>query len=250
MRILSVSRDEVTCCLVMMRRRDTPLRFLLVPMTHVARPSFYAEVRHRLSMCDLIVAEGVSGRSWQLEALTLSYRLAARLRRSLCLQDYAALLPPDVPVINADVASGEVVGDMRRLPRRLYWPMLAFAPLFGLIFAVRGPRLFFGRSGEYLTVDVPATLRPERLRAEIDMDRMLRTGVFLGDPWTASSRRREAKVLQTLTAIHERGRHEPRTVAVVYGAAHMPVIARNLMIRHGYRPRQVEWLVVVSRTGN
>jgi hypothetical protein len=231
----------------MMQRRDTPLRFLLFPMAHVAAPSFYAEVRKRLSTCDLIVAEGVSGRSRELGALTLAYRLSACLRRSLCLQDYATLLPPGVPVVNVDLSSAEVVADLRRLPRREYWQILALAPLFGLIFAVRGPRAFFGRFGKHLTVDLPTTLRPEQLRAEIDMDKMLRTGVVLGDPFTASSRRREARVLEELTAIHEHGRHEPRTVAVVYGAAHMPVIGRSLMIRHGYRPRQAERLMVFDR---
>jgi hypothetical protein len=243
MRILDATGDQMTSCLILMERRDTPLRFLLFPMTHLAAPSFYDGVRHRLSRCDLIVAEGIAGRSLEVSARTLSYRLTGRLRRSVCVQDYRTLLPSGVPAMNVDLTAREIVAELRKLPRRVRWAYLVLAPLAGVILAVLGPRVLFGKFGKYLTVDLSANLRPEQLRADIEIDSKLRTGADPGDLLTARGRR-DARVLEVLTAIHERGQGEPRTVAVVYGAAHIPVIAKSLMIRHGYRARQAEWLVV------
>jgi hypothetical protein len=35
-------------------------------------------------------------------------------------------------------------------------------------------------------------------------------------------------------------------VAVVYGAKHMPAVARYLLAAYGYRPRDAEWLTVFN----
>ncbi|HEY1573891.1 MAG TPA: hypothetical protein VGG05_21285 [Pseudonocardiaceae bacterium] len=63
MRIIEVAGSTARHAVVL-RRRDAALLFLLVPMTHVACPEFYEQVRSRLGSCDLIVA----GRSWQVGA--------------------------------------------------------------------------------------------------------------------------------------------------------------------------------------
>lgn len=218
------------------------MRFVCFPMIHVATPSFYAEVRRLLTSCDLIVAEGVRGRSRPLTALTLAYRLAPRFRRrGLQLQDYVTLLPPGVPVINPDVSAAEFLADLRHMPRREYWLMFAVAPVLGLVFAVCGPRPFLTR---HLMVELPTVLRPEVLRAEAVRDTMRRKGIAVDDPFMAANRRREHMLLDALTTIHEQRNDQPVAVAVVYGAAHAPVVAAGLMIRHGYRVREAQLLTV------
>jgi len=242
MRAIDVREGRVQAAVFTMRRRGTPLRFVFFPMIHVATPSFYAEVRRLLTSCDLIVAEGVRGRSRPLTALTLAYRLAPRFRRrGLQLQDYVTLLPPGVPVINPDVSAAEFLADLRYMPRREYWLMFAVAPVLGLVFAVCGPRPFFTR---HLMVELPTVLRPEVLRAEAVRDTMRRKGIAVDDPFTAANRRREHMLLDALTTIHEQRNDQPVAVAVVYGAAHAPVVAAGLMIRHGYRVREAQLLTV------
>lgn len=242
MRAIDVLEDRVQAAVFTMRRRDTPLRFVFFPMIHVATPSFYVEVRKLLTSCDLIVAEGIRGHSRPFTALTLAYRLAPRFRRrGLQLQDYMTLLPPGVPVINPDVSAAEFLADLRFMPRREYWFMLALAPVLGLVFAVCGPRPFLTR---HLMVELPTVLRPEVSRAEAMRDAMRRKGIAVDDPFTAANRRREQMVLDALTAIYEQRHDQPIAVAVVYGAGHTPVVATGLMIRHGYRVREAELLTV------
>ena len=55
---------------------------------------------------------------------------------------------------------------------------------------------------------------------------------------------RDALLVRALEAIHEQRSQEPISVAVVYGAAHMPAVARALAARYGYRPMGAEWVTV------
>lgn len=138
MQIIEITGLGVRSAVITLRRGGTPLQFMLVPMMHVAAPSFYRQVHRRLSGCDLIVAEGVRGKAGQLSALTLAYRFAPRRRRNnLEEQDDAMLLPDGIPVIRPDVTAAEAVADLKTLPRWMYWLLLAAAPAMGVIFAAR-----------------------------------------------------------------------------------------------------------------
>ena len=55
---------------------------------------------------------------------------------------------------------------------------------------------------------------------------------------------RDALLVRALEAIHEQRSQEPISVAVVYGAAHMPAVARALAARYGYRLVGAEWVTV------
>ena len=56
--------------------------------------------------------------------------------------------------------------------------------------------------------------------------------------------RRDGLLVSTLDTIHSEHRTEPMTVAVVYGAGHMPAVVHHLAGRYGYRPREAQWLTV------
>jgi len=232
MQIIEVTSLGVRSAVITLRRTGTPLRFVLFPMMHVASPSFYRQVRERLSACDLIVAEGVGGASRQLSVLTLAYRFAPRSRRNgLEEQDEAGLLPDDIPVVRPDVTAAEAVADLRTLPRWMYVLLLAAAPVMGVIFSVRGPRAFLDKDLE--VGDLPKTRRGEEL-ADHPVASVL-------------TDRRDQVLLATLDKIHAERSEEPIAVAVLYGAGHIPAVAAGIMHRHGYRPRQAEWLTVFSQ---
>lgn len=229
MQVIEVTGYAVRSAVITMRRRQSPLRFLLFPMMHVATPVFYQQVAARLATCDLIVIEGIRGRSRQVNTLTLAYRFAPRrARNGLQLQNYRQLLPAGVPVVNPDVTAAEAIAQLRTLPRLTYWGLLIAAPIFGLVFALRGPRAFLDE--DMVVEDLPPTRRAEML---VD-DRLEE----------ALGGKRDRQLLDALSAIHNDRHDEPITVAVVYGAGHVPAIAAGLQRLHGYRPREAEWLTV------
>ncbi|MCW2913354.1 MAG: hypothetical protein JWN52_1422 [Actinomycetia bacterium] len=229
MQIIEVTGFAVRSAVITMRRKDTPLKFVLIPMLHVASPEFYAQVRTRLEACDVIVAEGIRGKSRQVSTITLAYRLAPRRRRNgLEEQNYAALLPAGVPVVNPDATAAEAVADLRRLPRWMYLLLLLSAPVMGLVFALRGPRAFLDK--DLVVEDLPPTRRAEMLDDHPVKHAM--TG------------RRDQLLLDALGKIHLERCDESIAVAVLYGAGHIPAIAAGLMDRYGYRPRKAEWLTV------
>jgi hypothetical protein len=227
--LIEVNGYAVRSAVIMMRRKDTPLRFMLFPMVHVASPDFYAQVRARLADCDLIVLEGIKGKSRRAAMLTLAYRFAPMRRRNgLVVQTQANVLPPGVPVLSPDLTAAEAMDELRKLPRSMYWLLLLSAPLFGLVFAMRGPRAFLDE--DLVVEDLPSTARAEMLADDPASHALLD--------------RRDAQLLETLRQIHAERCQEPITVAVVYGADHMPAVAHGLLSDHGYHPRDGEWITV------
>jgi hypothetical protein len=230
MQIIEVTGYAVRSAVITMRRKETPLEFVIFPMLHVASPTFYSQVRLRLRECDLIVMEGIRGKSVEVSALTLAYRFVPRRRRNgLQEQSDELLLPDGVPVVHPDVTAAEAVADLRALPRWTYALLLVAAPVMGLLFALRGPRDFLDE--DLAVEDLPSTLRAE---------------VLADDPAVhAMSDRRDQRLLDALGEIHAERDDEPIRVAVVYGAGHVPAIVSGLVERYGYRPREAEWLTVL-----
>jgi hypothetical protein len=235
MQVFEVTGYSVRSAVITMQRKGTPLTFLLFPMAHVASPAFYRQVRDRLANCDLLVLEGIRGKSVHVAILTLAYKLAPRRRRNgLVLQDYRTLLPQGVPVTTPDVTASELVADLKRMPWWLYLLLLAAAPVAGLVFALRGPRAFLSSEGvdEHLP-PAPGTGTP--------------TPAALDDPVErALTDRRDLRLLDALGAICAERGQDPITVAVVYGAEHVPAVVAGLLDRYGYRPREAEWLTVLT----
>ncbi|MEU6655206.1 hypothetical protein ABZ904_38890 [Streptomyces sp. NPDC046900] len=230
MQIIEVTGFAVRSAVITMRRRGTPLEFVIFPMVHVASPTFYSQVRIRLRECDLIVMEGIRGKSAGVSALTLAYRFAPRRRRNgLQEQREELLLPKDVPVINPDVTAAEAIADLKALPRWMYLLLMVAAPVMGLVFALRGPRAFLDE--DQVVEDLPSTLRAE---------------MMADDPvGQAMTGRRDQRLLDALGEIHAERSDESIRVAVVYGAGHVPAIVSGLRDRYGYRPREAEWLTVL-----
>ncbi|WP_328685214.1 hypothetical protein OG226_44575 [Streptomyces sp. NBC_01261] len=230
MQIIEVTGYAVRSAVITMRRTGTPLEFVIFPMLHVASPTFYSQVRIRLRECDLIVVEGVRGKSAGVNALTLAYRFAPRRRRNgLQEQRDELLLPEGVPVVNPDVTAAEVIADLKTLPRWMYMLLMIGAPVMGLVFALRGPRAFLDE--DLVVEDLPSTPRAEM--------------VADGPVVHAVTDRRDRQLLDALGEIHAERGDDPIRVAIVYGAGHVPAIVSGLWNRYGYRPRAAEWLTVL-----
>lgn len=230
MQIIEVTGYAVRSAVITMRRKGTPLEFVIFPMLHVASPTFYSQVRLRLRDCDLIVLEGIRGRSVGVSALTLAYRFAPRRKRNgLQEQHEGLLLPEGVPIINPDVTAAEAIEDLKTLPRWMYLLLMVVAPVMGLVFALRGPRAFLDEDME--VEDLPSTLRAEMM-ADDPVERAM-----IG--------RRDQRLLAALGEIYAKRGEERIRVAIVYGAGHVPAVVTGLRDRYGYRPREAEWLTVL-----
>ncbi|MFE2586474.1 hypothetical protein [Streptomyces sp. NPDC059378] len=229
MQIIEVTGYAVRSAVITMRRRGHPLEFVIFPMVHIASPTFYSQVRLRLRECDLIVLEGIRGKSIGVTALTLAYRFAPRRRRNgLQEQRDSLLLPEGVPVINPDLTAAEALTDLKALGRWTYLLLMVVAPVMGLVFALRGPRAFLDE--DLVVEDLPSTLQAELMADHPVVHAM--------------TDRRDRQLLAALGEIHTRRGDERIRVAVVYGAGHVPAIVSGLMNYYGYRAREAEWLTV------
>jgi len=227
--IVEVSVTGVRSAVITLQRSQTPMRFVLFPMLHLGDPAFYRSVSARLRDCDLVVAEGVSGRSAVTAALTLAYRLPGRSPRlGLVVQgiDYEAL---GVPVICPDITAGQLGQRWRSVPVLHRLAAACLIPSVALAIRLYGTRRFLAR---YWTMEDLPSGQQERLRAMAPEA----TELLLDY--------RDTLLVRALASIHETRMNEPVDVAVVYGAAHMPAVTQEMSARFGYRPRAAEWVPV------
>jgi hypothetical protein len=125
-------------------RPGSAVKFVVVPMMHIASPTFYREVHRRLQGCDVIVAEGVEGTRTRI--ITLAYRLAGRYRREGLVQQSEALALErlGVPIVRPDVSAQEFNAGWSAIRWWLRSALLVLAPLAGLAMLVVGPLRLLG----------------------------------------------------------------------------------------------------------
>lgn len=212
-----------------LEKRGCDVRFVLFPMIHLGAPGFYAEVGRRLRLCDLILSEGVAGSRTSL--VTLSYRLAGIVRRFGLVEQRRALQLRSlgIPFENVDATAAEFGRSWRRAPQYVRLLLLVGAPLFGVWLAVSGSRSFIARSMEVNDLPDPdEAFMPDSFAAidaavVRDRDRLLCAAIG-----------READSMP----------NKPKTVAVLWGAGHMPAVAHFLLGPLGYRVAAAEWITV------
>jgi hypothetical protein len=235
MQIIEVTDLAVRSAVIRLRHRESPMRFVIYPMIHMARPTFYKAVAAGLKRADVVVVEGVGGgrrrRSVMFSALTLSYRVLRFNRRAKLVEqdiDYAAL---GVPVVRPDVSLEEFADGWRRAPLRDRLVMWCFLPLVVVARLFGGTRMIWSRSMEQN--DLPSPEDEEIADRYPELDE-----AFGGE--------RDERLLAALYRLHEERHAEDIEIAVVYGAGHVPAIVRGLRDRYGYRPRSADWLTVVD----
>lgn len=233
MQIIEHSIVGTRSAVLRLRRRDTQLQFLVFPMIHVASPQFFAAVADRLRGCDLLVVEGITGRSALISALTLTYRVIPANRRSGLVVDNIPYRSLGVPLVNPDMTAAELHVGWRTMPLRYRLTVWLLVPL------VLVAQLFGGRrrllAPEVEVSDLPSA--SEEAFADHEFGERFER-VLTGD--------RDDRVLAVLSEIVRTRADERIEVAIVYGAGHVPGIVGGLNALHGYRPRTAEWLTVLS----
>jgi hypothetical protein len=203
-------------------------RFLIFPMIHIGCPDYYAQVRKRLAICDVILFEGV--RTMRSRLLTLSYRLVARRRRlGLVVQGGATLLSGlGARLIHADVAPGEFNENWSRIPWHIRIAIAIIGPLFGAYQFLTATKESIGKK-----------LKTEDLASS---DEVLRGGTAPGLEEAILSSR-DAKLVATIESLVT-AESSAVMIGIVYGAAHMKAVTAVLMEKHQYRVADSEWITV------
>lgn len=213
----------IRSAVITLRRRTTPLRFVLFPMVHVAEPTFYAAVEARAGTCDLIVAEGRPSRYAPVQEWMSKIRLDHLVdqmtgldleRTGVPVQWEEA--PPRPPKTGRDQAVAVAVDSAAAVVLRA---LGRYGSPLG------GPSL--EQADEH---DDQWVRRAAGRLERIIQDRVLDA--------------RDSVLVQALGAIHRERYGEHAKIAVVYGAAHIPAVVDYLTEAFRYYVEKAEWLTV------
>jgi hypothetical protein len=230
MQIIEVSVIGVRSAVITLTRRDTPMKVVFFPMIHLGTPAYYRAVMSGLSDCQLVVAEGIRGKSATTSVATLSYRLLRRNRKLGLVAQNLDLEGLGIPVIRPDMTGAQFEQRWRQavplLQRMLLWCVV---PIYALGMLVVGSRRMLAR--QLALDDLPTRQQELTNDAFENMDDVVVT-------------ERDRMLLEALLSIHAAHSSEDMSVGVVYGAGHVPGVAGVLVTRLGYRPRSAKWLTV------
>jgi hypothetical protein len=261
MQIVEVTDFAVRSSVLRLTRPGTPLQYEIFPMIHTAEPQFYAAVADRLRRAGLIVAEGVgapeqapaaerdleiASLDWPgleidaealrvrrgglaASAITASYRIPARFGSLGLVEENIDYDQLGVPVLYPDMTDAAFDDGFRALPAWQRALIVTALPLFGLHQAAFGSRRALARHLALDDTDWPAR--------QAALEKMGGVAKLIGE-------QRDHLLLTALDAVHDTCCGDPITVAVVYGAFHVPPLLQRLRSRHGYSVRGAEWLTV------
>jgi hypothetical protein len=215
----------VRSAVITLKRRTTPLRFVLFPMVHVAERSFYDEVAARLRGCDHIVAEGTPSRYSPMQTWMARLRFDDLVDQTVAL-DLERLGPP----VQWEFQRPEPPKNNREQAVRTATDAAAAVMLKAL-----------GRYGS------PRGL-PNMDEADEADDKWERaeSGGLTGYLDRTILRERDDQLVGALAALHRERYTEPITVGVAWGAMHMPAVVDRLGEDYKYYVESAEWLTVVN----
>jgi hypothetical protein len=205
------------------KHQTAQLRFVLFPMVHVAEPAFYTEVAARARLCQLIVAESAPSRYAPAQFWMARIRFD-RLVDQIVALDLEALgvpirweMPPPEEDTQAQQIRNKVVDGASAIGLRL-----------------------LGRYGNPLG---GSSLE----QADDHDDRWADPGSRIGRFLTGNIlHQRDRQLVQMLNELHQGRPAGPATIAVIYGAAHIPAAVDFLTETLGYHVDHAEWLVVAN----
>jgi hypothetical protein len=207
---------------IVFRRPGGGLRWVIIPTIHMGHADYYWAIWQRLRSCQAVIAEMWDGPSSTGMTYANAMRLARqRASRDLVHQDidYGAL---GVPVIFPDDYLVPDADPGRQMSREEKWTASVMTPFLALHMAVTG-------DGDWLGTN------PLDIHDHTEFRR------------DATDRKREELLLDVMRQIDGEFAAEDMEVAVVFGAAHMPTVVRELTGQLGYRVMPgSQWLTAID----
>jgi len=203
--------------------RDNGWSVSLYPMIHVGEPAFYEAVYRAAAAHDVVLVEGV--RSAVSRHLTRTYRWSAK-RYGLIVQPRFEAGPEGPRVVQADLSRHEFDVEWKRIPLWIRALVNLMVPFVALALRWSGTR--------------------ESLAATAELeDRKSQREILGWNPAVGALSRtildvRDQRLLERLAAILAEPADEGRSVAIVYGAAHMRAVLKELR-RRGFQVVDSGW---------
>ncbi|MFC4063297.1 hypothetical protein [Actinoplanes subglobosus] len=205
------------------------LRWVVIPTIHMGHPDYYWAIWQRLRSCQAVVAEQYDGPSSTGYAYVTAMRLARqRAARELVHQDidYGAL---GVPIIFPDAHTAPPPEEDRRMPDLGWADVVVQTPGLAIQMALSGRDDWIVRDS--LDIDDTTVFEPTPGEAIGPNGLTERDGLLIG-------------VIREIDAAFA---GEDIEVAIVFGAAHMPLVVRELTRRLGHLAAAEEaWLTAID----
>ena len=203
--------------------RTSPVSVTLFPMCHLGTPEFYQTVYDDAGTHDIVLLEGIASRA--VRSLTRAYRWARPERLGLVVQKHPTF-PETCQVIHSDLTGPEFEALWATVPRWERWTIAMATSLFGLWMRY------------FSTLDVIAP--------HLSVNDVPPRDQILGpDPLVhILLNARDERLCEHLTRIVQNANDRPLSVAVIYGASHMPAVIRHLGALANFTPTESEWMTV------
>ena len=207
---------------------SSPVRVTLFPMVHVGEPAFYRRVYEDALSHDVVLFEGV--KSPITRRVTRSYRWIEGSRKlALVVQPKLPLVSEGARIIHADLSREEFETLWRTIPLWLRLLTFVVPPIIGLRHRWGSRQtLAKGMSKD----DLPS--REEIIDWNPETSPL--TQVVL--------HARDDRLIERLGEQLDHPAPGVETLAVVYGAAHMRRVLRELTTRRGYFTDRTEWMTI------
>ncbi len=212
--------------------RTCPTRITLFPMVHVGEPEFYERTYEDALAHDVVFIEGV--RSPITTRITRAYRWLAgsRAMAGLIVQPRFPKAQEPARVILADLSAEEFAKEWRAVPLWFRALIYLLAPCIGL------RRRWFSTSR--------TLAKHMRCEDQPTMAELLAMTPESGALTQAILHARDERLLERMRAELDSGSQPPNTMAVIYGAAHMRAVVRELTAKRDFFVAGAEWRTILT----
>lgn len=208
---------------ITLRCRDLP-EFVLFPMIHVADRSFYENVMSNADRCDVVLYEGV--KSAAAQSVRKICESVAKSDGKLTVQPAASQVIGGRWRIS-DISSDEFKQSWTKIPlrRRLMFYVLLFVVRVAMRFIDARKLLIEPFSSEEVPGNnLESVFGPELRKILLD--------------------KRDATLLSNCEELI--AKNSVNSIAVVWGAGHIPQLAKSLMLKHGYTVDDAVWFSAIK----
>jgi hypothetical protein len=210
------------------------VRVTLFPMIHVGEPEFYRSTYLDAQLHDVVLLEGV--RSPVVTRITRSYRWTER-SKSLSGLVVQPRFPDDGSnrkIVHADLLPEEFEAEWRKVPLWLRLAVSVLSPLIGL-----KRRWHYSRSA--LAKEMSCEDQPS-------LSELLAISPETGALTQSILHARDERLIERLRDELDAFEMPSKSVAIVYGAAHMRAVVRELTGNRNFAVCGAEWRTIMSLT--
>ncbi len=213
--------------------RSSPSCVTLFPMVHVGEPEFYRTTYEDALTHDIVLFEGVG--SPIVTRVTRSYRwlVGSSAMEGLVVQPRLMAGPQTGRIVHADLTAEEFAAEWKAVPLWLRALIYLVAPVIGL------RRRWFSTRGN-LAKDMRCEDQPS-------LAELLAITPETGALTQAILHARDERLLERLRTELDAGLLQPTAIAVVFGAAHMRAVVRELTTQRDFRVTGAEWRTVMAQ---